>query len=145
MSECDVLVVGAGPAGAVAAIVLARAGVRVRLIDRAAFPRDKLCGDTINPGTLALLRRLGLAPAIAERARPIDGMIVTGEGGIAVEGRYPREQRGLAISRRDFDAMLIWTARRQRLSSIDEQVEHDLPQFCGVAQDWREIGIVSAR
>ena len=103
----DVLIVGAGPAGAVAAIVLARAGARVRLIDRAVFPRDKLCGDTINPGTLAALRRLGLAAAVEERALPIDGMIVTGEGGIAVEGRYPRDQRGLAISRRDFDAMLL--------------------------------------
>jgi len=103
----DVLIVGAGPAGAVAAIVLARAGARVRLIDRATFPRDKLCGDTINPGTLGLLRRLGLAAALEDRALPIDGMIVTGEGGIAVEGRYPRDQRGLAISRRDFDAMLL--------------------------------------
>ena len=57
----DVLVVGAGPAGAVAATVLARAGARVRVIDRDTFPRDKLCGDTLNPGTLAMLRRLGLA------------------------------------------------------------------------------------
>jgi flavin-dependent dehydrogenase len=103
----DVLIVGAGPAGAVAAIVLARAGVRVRLIDREAFPRDKLCGDTINPGTLGMLRRLGQAAAVEQRGLPIDGMIVTGEGGIAVEGRYPRDQRGLAISRRDFDAMLL--------------------------------------
>ena len=54
----DVLIVGAGPAGAVAATVLARAGARVRVIDRATFPRDKLCGDTLNPGCLALLRRL---------------------------------------------------------------------------------------
>ena len=54
----DVVVVGAGPAGAVAATVLARAGARVRLIDRATFPRDKLCGDTLNAGTIALLRRL---------------------------------------------------------------------------------------
>ena len=103
----DVLIVGAGPAGAVAAIVLARAGARVRLLERAAFPRDKLCGDTINPGTLGLLRRLGLAAAVEQRGLPIDGMIVTGEGGIAVEGRYPVDQRGLAISRRDFDAGLL--------------------------------------
>jgi menaquinone-9 beta-reductase len=107
VSDSDVLVVGAGPAGAVAAIVLARAGVRVRLIDRAVFPREKLCGDTINPGTLGMLRRLGLAAGVEPRGLPIDGMIVTGEGGIAVEGRYPRDQRGLAISRRDFDARLL--------------------------------------
>ncbi len=53
------LVVGAGPAGAIAALTLARAGVRVAMVDRARFPRDKLCGDTINPGTLSILRRLG--------------------------------------------------------------------------------------
>jgi flavin-dependent dehydrogenase len=46
----DVLICGAGPAGAIAALVLARAGARVRLIDRARFLREKLCGDTLNPG-----------------------------------------------------------------------------------------------
>ena len=65
----DVLIVGAGPAGSVAAAVLARAGVRVRLLDRAAFPRDKLCGDTVNPGTLAPLCQL-LAGGADRRSRP---------------------------------------------------------------------------
>lgn len=103
----DVLIVGAGPAGAVAATVLARAGVRVRLLDRAAFPRDKLCGDTVNPGTLRILRRLDMAAGIEPRGLPIEGMIVTGDGGVSVEGRYPGDQRGLAISRRDLDALLL--------------------------------------
>ena len=48
----DVLVVGAGPAGSLAALTLARAGLAVRLIDRATFPRHKLCGDTVNPGAM---------------------------------------------------------------------------------------------
>ena len=103
----DVLIVGAGPAGAVAATVLARAGARVRLLDRAAFPRDKLCGDTINPGTLSILRRLGMAAGIEPRGWPIEGMLVTGEGGVSVEGRYPGDQRGLAISRRELDSLLL--------------------------------------
>ena len=51
----DVLVVGAGPAGSMAALVLARVGAKVHLIDRASFPCDKLCGDTLNPGSLAIL------------------------------------------------------------------------------------------
>mgnify|MGYP003488968613 CR=1 FL=1 len=51
----DVIVIGGGPAGAIAALVLARAGVRVRVLDRARFPRFKLCGDSVNPGALAIL------------------------------------------------------------------------------------------
>ncbi len=43
----DVVVVGAGPAGSVAALVLARGGAHVALVDKAVFPRDKACGDLI--------------------------------------------------------------------------------------------------
>jgi len=85
----DVLIVGAGPAGAVAGVILARRGARVRLVDRATFPRDKLCGDTVNPGTLARLSALGLAGGIDARALRVDGMLVTGEGDVAIAGRYP--------------------------------------------------------
>jgi menaquinone-9 beta-reductase len=106
----DVLIVGAGPAGSVAAAVLARAGARVRIVDRAAFPRDKLCGDTVNPGTLATLRRLALAPAIDLCGLPVEGMCLTGANGATVEGRYPRGQIGRALLRRHFDWMLLQDA-----------------------------------
>jgi flavin-dependent dehydrogenase len=106
----DVLIVGAGPAGAVAALVLARAGARVRLVDRATFPRDKLCGDTVNPGTLERLRRLGVAGDLDARALRVDGMRVTGERGDVIDGRYPRGQSGRAIVRRDLDWMLLQQA-----------------------------------
>src|SRR3989441_6955884 len=96
----DVLIVGAGPAGSVAATVLARAGARVRILDRAAFPRDKLCGDTVNPGTLALLRRLRMAEPIEAAGLPIDGMLLTGEG-VAIKERYPSGLQGRALMRRD--------------------------------------------
>jgi flavin-dependent dehydrogenase len=103
----DVLVVGAGPAGSVAATILARAGVRVRIVDRARFPRPKLCGDTVNPGTLAILRRLGLAEPIESRGLRVDGMRVTGPGAVVVEGRYPPQLYGIALSRRDLDGVLL--------------------------------------
>ena len=108
----DVLIVGAGPAGAVAAIVLARAGARVRLIDRADFPRDKLCGDTVNPGTLARLRSLGVGAAIDARGLRVDGMLVTGEHGAAIQGPYPHGLFGRAILRRDLDWLLLQEAIR---------------------------------
>ena len=105
----DVLIAGGGPAGAIAALLLARAGVRVTILDRARFPRDKLCGDSLNPGALGLLRRLGLGHA-AECGLPISGMIVTGAGGVRVESRYGGAVIGRALMRRVLDAALLAAA-----------------------------------
>jgi flavin-dependent dehydrogenase len=107
MGSPEALIVGAGPAGSIAALVLARAGVRVRLIDRARFPRDKLCGDTLNPGALAMLDRLGIGPRVRERALPVEGMIVTGPRGTTVSAAYPDGLRGAAVRRADLDLLLI--------------------------------------
>jgi flavin-dependent dehydrogenase len=102
-----VVVVGAGPAGAIAALVLARHGVDVRLVDRSDFPRDKLCGDTLNPGSLAILDRLGLGDRVRARALPIAGMVVTGPHGARVACDYPSGLAGAAIARRDLDSALL--------------------------------------
>jgi flavin-dependent dehydrogenase len=103
----DVIIVGAGPAGALAALILARAGVRVRLFDRARFPRPKLCGDTLNPGALRLLSAHVPIHLLIERSLPLDGMILTGPGGVTVRGRYANGQCGRAIRRSAFDVMLL--------------------------------------
>ena len=105
----DVVIAGAGPAGSIAAIVLARAGVRVRLVERARFPRHKLCGDTINPGAVAILTRLGLASAVSS-GRPVDGMLVTAASGVRVVGRYGGGVQGRALLRARFDAALLEAA-----------------------------------
>lgn len=104
----DVLIAGAGPAGAIAATILARAGARVLVLDRARFPRPKLCGDTINPGTLAVLRGLGLE-CVTNGSLPLAGMIVTGGGSVRVEGRYD-DASGLAMSRSQLDNALLIAA-----------------------------------
>ncbi len=106
----DVLIVGAGPAGTVAGAILARAGARVRIVDRATFPRDKLCGDTVNPGTIARLQSLDLAAGIDARSLCVHGMRVTGESGVAIEGPYPDGLSGRAITRRDLDWLLLQQA-----------------------------------
>jgi menaquinone-9 beta-reductase len=103
----DVVIAGAGPAGSVAATLLARAGARVLVVDRARFPRPKLCGDSMNPGAVAILRRLDLAMT-ADAGLPIGGMLVTSPR-VAVDGTYPGLD-GRCISRQALDAALVRAA-----------------------------------
>jgi hypothetical protein len=70
-SSCDVLVVGAGPAGSACATALARAGVDVLLADQHRFPRDKVCGDGLIPDAHAALRRLGVYDEVAALAQAV--------------------------------------------------------------------------
>ena len=114
----DALVVGAGPAGSVAALVLARAGVRVQLVDRDRFPRHKLCGDTLNPGALSVLdgldavspRAAALGRAVRSAALPVAGMTVTGPRATQVTAEYPSGLLGASITRRDLDLRLLEAA-----------------------------------
>jgi menaquinone-9 beta-reductase len=105
--DVDIVVVGAGPAGSTAALLLARGGARVALVDKATFPRDKACGDLVGPRALALLDSLGLTPP---SGRTVGEMLVVGPTGRRVvlparAGRtYPGH--GLAITRRRFDDWL---------------------------------------
>ncbi|HZJ25989.1 MAG TPA: geranylgeranyl reductase family protein [Acidimicrobiia bacterium] len=103
----DVLVVGAGPAGSVAALVLARGGARVALVDKATFPRDKACGDLIGPRGVQLLHELDLDVPVSLR---LSDMVVVGPAGNRVRlpaapGRtYPGY--AIVVPRTRFDAAL---------------------------------------
>lgn len=127
-SRFDVLVAGAGPAGCLAAALLSRAGARVLLVDRARFPREKLCGDTVNPGALAVLRRAGLEAG--ESGLPIQGMLLTGPGGSRVLADYPGGATGRALTRREFDLALVERASRSGVE-FREAVLADRPLLDG--------------
>ena len=60
----DCCIVGAGPAGSMAAYHLAHQGFKVALIDKSVFPRDKACGDMVGPEALRVLKQIGLSPLL---------------------------------------------------------------------------------
>jgi geranylgeranyl reductase family protein len=93
----DVLVIGAGPAGAAAARVLAASGRDVLLVDRCEFPRDKICGDGLIPDALAALERLGVATSVLAHSRASSAVRVYAPNGTHVSaaidlGCVPRQR-----------------------------------------------------
>ncbi|GAA2356254.1 geranylgeranyl reductase family protein [Dactylosporangium salmoneum] len=103
----DVVVVGAGPAGAAAALAARRAGATVLLLDRQAFPRDKPCGDGIAPHALDVARGLGV-PDLAAGYAPVTSLRLVGPGGGAVARRHARP--AYTIPRLVFDHRLVSAA-----------------------------------
>ena len=96
----DAVVVGAGPAGAATAILLAEQGLSVVLLDRARFPRDKICGEYLSPEGSRILDRLGvLARVEADGARPLRGMRILAPDGTLLVGDYPPTGPDAAIDR----------------------------------------------
>jgi geranylgeranyl reductase family protein len=98
----DVLIVGAGPAGAAAARVLASRGIDVLLVDRSEFPRDKVCGDGLIPDALAALGRLGIDGDALAGSRRSEAVRIHAPGGAYIS--VPIELR--CLPRKRFDASM---------------------------------------
>ena len=116
VSDTQVMVVGGGPAGAVTGLLLAQRGWQVELVDRARFPRNKACGECLNPGGVALLAELGLVESVlATSPAVLEGwdLALPGDGGWQppARGRFRGGDRALGICRATFDAALLGEAR----------------------------------
>lgn len=124
MSPHDVVVIGAGPAGAASALFLHHAGHRVLLLDQSGFPRDKVCGEFISPAADFILDELGILPAI-EALSPVrlKGITISAyeENEISID--YPPTDRmdSLSIPRVTLDNLLLGQAR---VAGVDIRLHH---------------------
>lgn len=115
-TEFDAIVIGAGPAGSSAAILLAGAGWRVALVEKQVYPRRKVCGECISATNLPILEALGIGNAVRQLAgRPLQHMALVC-GARIVRAPLPAygdpvHQWGLAMGREHLDTLLLEQAR----------------------------------
>ena len=117
--QCDVLVVGGGPAGTSTAVALAKRGADVMLIDRARFPRPKPCAEYLSPEASRILDAMGALSAVESTgAGQLAGVIVRAPNGSQIHGEFladhgyrPFRPRGLSVRREVLDKVLIESAR----------------------------------
>ena len=113
--DYDVVVVGGGPAGSSTAYHLARRDVRVLVIDKETFPRDKICGDGIAPRAVRTLYKMGLEERLDGQFNKFHGFRFAGPGRTVIETPIPPTpsfpDHGYIIRRVDLDKILLDYAR----------------------------------
>ena len=152
-SVYDTIVVGAGPGGSAAALHLARQGLRVLLLDRQEFPRDKTCGDGLSPEALRILDRLGLVDLALQRGFRIDAMSVTSPSGARFEAALdPNGQPGYVVPRIALDDGLRTGAitagaefiGQVRVTGISERDGTVAAVWPGSSYSWRTRSVILA-
>ncbi len=144
----EVIIVGAGPAGSALAMLLAQRSLDTLLLDKATFPRKKICGDYLSPGTVRLLDQLDLLHEVrAAGGQPLWGMTVTSPDGTTFRAAYPAtpEHNGprpyaLSIPRTILDNLLLERARRWGVKCLEGFRVTDLIWADGSVRGVKGIG-----
>src|ERR1700761_7181927 len=127
----DVIVVGAGPGGSSAATFLARGGAKVLLLDKSAFPRDKVCGDGLTPQAVYWLDRLGCADQVLAHAKGcIKSADIVIDGETVLTGGYPPDtpypEFAILLDRRRLDHILLQHAVESGCEFHDRALVQDV-------------------
>jgi len=135
----DAVIAGAGPAGSAAAILLARAGWSVALIEKQCFPRRKVCGECIAASNLPLLEALGIGPAFEAGAGPELRKVALMRGDRSIVADLPaaahqKYRWGRALGRETLDTLLLEQARAAGAQVLQPWSVHAID---GAVGDWR--------
>ncbi len=139
-THCDVLVIGAGPAGSACAQFLAAGGLHVLIADQHAFPRDKVCGDGLIPDTHAALRRLGVLDEVMALAQPVKDVRFVGPRGghVDIAGTLS------VLPRKELDHVLLRAAQRAGAKLLPP-MRFDVPLLEGAGVNQQAPGQTNAR
>src|SRR5450830_1374820 len=138
-TDFDAVIVGAGPAGSTASILLARAGWRVALVEKQLFPRRKVCGECMGATNLPILQELGIGAAFVGAAGPELRQVALMQGEKYVVADLPPAgdgpwRWGRALGRETLDTLLLEQAR---LSGVQVMQPCSLQALKGGAGNWQ--------
>ncbi len=134
--DADILIIGAGPSGSSSATFLARNGIKVLLLDKSCFPRNKICGDGLTPRAVSVIERLGVLAEVTKISQRIDkAKIISPKGTESLHEMKDIDDGStymLATPRYDLDNVLLQNAISQGaifkdnsvVKSIDNHDEH---------------------
>ena len=133
MNRYDVIIIGAGPAGCASALFLHQKGLRVLVLDRASFPRDKVCGEFISPAADDILEELGVLDAI-QQTNPmrLQGVAISSYGKPELSIDYPpcpgrvKPMTSLSLPRYQLDHLLVQKVTEQ---GIEVREQHAVDDF----------------
>ncbi|MEE8206982.1 MAG: NAD(P)/FAD-dependent oxidoreductase [Nitrospinaceae bacterium] len=133
MSQYDVIIIGAGPAGCASALFLHQKGLRVLVLDRTSFPRDKVCGEFISPAADDILEELGVLDTI-QQSNPVrlQGVAISSYGKPELCIDYPpcpgrvKPMTSLSLSRLQLDHLLVQKLTEQ---GVEVRERHAVDDF----------------